>query len=249
MRQRGTNQNQPQAQSQSAIMELRDLILTGELAAGERLYEVKLAERLGISRTPLRYAFSQLELEGLLERKSTTGYVVRSFTFDDVADAIELRGVLEGTAARLAAERGVSKDDAAAVAVLLSRIDDALGADESELDLDAYHDANEAFHHHLVSLSRSDILRREVERSARLPFASPSAFLQCQRAVPEFRRSLTGAQIQHRSVMDAVMRREGARAEALMREHARLARTNLEYVINRDRSLMKTVPGLALVVG
>ena len=67
-----------------------------------------LAKEFSISRTPIREALSRLAEEGLLERARGGGFVVRSFAIADVLDMIELRGVLEGTAARLAAERGVS---------------------------------------------------------------------------------------------------------------------------------------------
>jgi DNA-binding GntR family transcriptional regulator len=92
------------------VIELRKKILGGELKGGTRLYEVPLAEELEISRTPLRDAMSRLAEEGLLERAQSGGFVVRQFSFPDVIDAIELRGVLEGTAARLAAERGATPE-------------------------------------------------------------------------------------------------------------------------------------------
>ncbi len=82
----------------------------------------------------------------------------------------------------------------------------------------------------------------------RLPFASPSAFLPDNANIAAFRRSLTVAQDQHRMIVQAIAAREGSRAEALAREHARTARRNLEYVLAEDRSLMKHLPGLALVV-
>ncbi|MEX6505899.1 GntR family transcriptional regulator [Jiella sp. M17.18] len=235
-------------QSQNAAMELRELIISGAFEAGERLLEVQLAERLGVSRTPLRTALAQLEQEGLVERKSTTGYVVRQFTFNEVIDAIEVRGVLEGTAARLAAERGISDHGRAELAAILERLDEAIGDRPEDMDLDRYVEANAAFHEMILVLSQSAVVRREVERAVRLPFASPNAFLERQREVAAFRRSIGTGQIHHRAVADAIWRREGARAEAVMREHARLARTNLEYVMTRDRSLMRTVPGLSLVV-
>ena len=81
---------------------------TASFPAGTRLFEVPLAEALAISRTPVREAMSRLAEEGLLDRAQGGGFVVRTFAFADVVDAIELRGVLEGTAARLAAERGVA---------------------------------------------------------------------------------------------------------------------------------------------
>ena len=95
-------------QSVKAQQRLRELILSGHLAAGSRIAELALVERLGMSRTPIRVALMRLGQEGLLDALPGGGYAVRTFSERDVADAIELRGTLEGLAARLAAERGVS---------------------------------------------------------------------------------------------------------------------------------------------
>lgn len=230
-----------------AVMDLRDRVLSGEFPAGARLYEVQIAETLGISRTPVREALGQLEREGLLERVPSGGFAVRTFTFDDVADAIELRGVLEGTAARLAAERGAEPARLHRIEQVLDGLDRATA--EESYDFGAYEALNAEFHALLAGLSGSEILRVEIERAARLPFASPSAFLRGQQGVPAFHRSLIGAQAQHRAIVEAVSLREGTRAEGVAREHARLARRNLEYVMFEDRSLIDRVPGLSMVVG
>ena len=95
-------------QTTRALLRLREMILSGEFAPGERMSELRLVKRLGVSRTPLRLALATLEHEGLLQGLKSRGYVVREFTKADISDAIELRGVLEGTAARFAAERGAT---------------------------------------------------------------------------------------------------------------------------------------------
>src|SRR5215218_10502661 len=98
-----------QSQTDRALLQLREMLLEGEFKPGERLAELQLVERLGVSRTPVRLALASLEHEGLVQALDGGGYVVREFTRRDIDDAIELRGVLEGTAARLAAERGVGR--------------------------------------------------------------------------------------------------------------------------------------------
>jgi len=242
------NENR-QRQTLKALLGLRNLVLGGDVAPGDRLSEVVLAKRLGISRTPLRAALARLEQEGLLQQIPSGGYAVRGFRLADVFDAIELRGVLEGTAARVAAERGVEPAKLGAIKTLVAELDKTLGDRPEDMLFDRYVALNASFHAALAGLAGSEVLRREVERAMLLPFASPSAFLKRQEAVPAFRRSLTLAQQQHRDIVEAISQREGARAEALAREHARLARQNLEFVINQDRSLMTRVPGLALVSG
>ena len=88
-----------------ALLRLREMLFKGEFQRGERLTELALVARLGVSRTPIRFALERLAQEGLLEASRSGGYVVREFTVSAVWDAIEVRGVLEGTAARPAAER------------------------------------------------------------------------------------------------------------------------------------------------
>ena len=95
------------SQTLKAQLGLRELILGGGLAPGERVPELALVERLGVSRTPVRSALVKLQAEGLLDALPGGGFVVRAFTETEVHDSIELRGTLEGLAARLAAERGV----------------------------------------------------------------------------------------------------------------------------------------------
>ncbi len=86
------------SQTDRAILGIRDLVLRGEFKAGERLPELALAELLGVSRTPIRAALQKLAEEGLLEPATSTGYLVRSFSDNDIFDAIEVRGTIEGLA-------------------------------------------------------------------------------------------------------------------------------------------------------
>ena len=235
-------------QTVRAQITLREQILGGKLPAGTRLLEVPLAEQLQISRTPVRAALSRLAEEGLLDRARGGGFVVRTFSYGDVVDAIELRGVLEGTAARLAAERGVTGERLNAIRDVVEQLDLAFEGDVL-VDFARYAQLNAQFHTMLWALAESPIVQRELERAARLPFASPSAFLHHQKLDGVFVRSLVSAHEQHHAMVSAIAAREGARAEALAREHAHIARRNLEHTTETDRSLIAQVPGLSLVVG
>ena len=234
------------SQVEKAIIGLRGMIMSGDFAAGTRLPEVALSERLGISRTPLRQAMDRLVAEGLLERLANGGCRVARFDLNDVIDAIELRGVVEGTAARLAAERGADPERMAEAEAVLDAIDTAVGGPD-DVDFDAYVRLNARFHEILAGLSGSAVIRREVERISNLPLASPSAFLRGQEVIPDFTASLIRAQGQHRALLEAISGREGARAEAIAREHARLARANFAFLQDADPRLATRVPGLALV--
>ncbi|MDW8259747.1 MAG: GntR family transcriptional regulator, partial [Gammaproteobacteria bacterium] len=79
-------------QSVKAQLRLRELIVSGQLRPGQRIAELALVERLGVSRTPVRAALAALHEEGLLEALPGGGYVVRAFSEADIHDAIELRG-------------------------------------------------------------------------------------------------------------------------------------------------------------
>lgn len=81
---------------------LRNAILTGELEPGERLMEIRLAQKLGVSRTPIREAIRKLELEGLVVMTPRKGAEVASITKEDLTDVLEVRRVLEGLAVDLA---------------------------------------------------------------------------------------------------------------------------------------------------
>lgn len=238
--------NKDAAQTVRALAGIRDLILRGDVEPGERLSEPGLAERLGISRTPIRAALARLEQEGLLERVPSGGHIPRRFTMDEAIDAIELRGVLEGTAARLAAERGVEPRRMIAINRVLDGIDAVMVSDMANPPLDRYTALNAEFHALLSGLSGSETIEREIDRITRLPFASPSAFLDKpgSAVVPH---SLVLAQAQHRALVEAIGLREGARAEAVAREHARLARRNLEQVMEGGSDARRRFPALALV--
>jgi len=89
---------------------LRSAIINGEFKPGERLMELQMGEQLGVSRTPIREAIRKLELEGLVTMIPRKGAYVADMSIKDVLDVLEVRGVLEGLAASLAAERRGQED-------------------------------------------------------------------------------------------------------------------------------------------
>ena len=89
---------------------LREAIITGELKPGDRLMETPLAERMGVSRTPVREAIRKLELEGFVVMLPRKGAQVAQITRKDIGDVLEIRAVLEGLGVELAAKRMQSED-------------------------------------------------------------------------------------------------------------------------------------------
>ena len=228
-------------------LKLRELIVGGELLPGQRIAELALVERLGASRTPIRMALVRLQEEGLLDALPGGGFVVKDFSEADIHDAIEVRGTLEGLAVRLAAEKGVNPVLLAEARDVLERIDEALARPElTEESFSGYVEGNGRFHALLAEMADSPLVERQIERAVTLPFASPNGFVMVQATGPRARDPLIVAQQQHRAVLDAISRREGARAEALMREHARIAHQNLRDALQSHQT-WKLVPGASLI--
>ena len=239
-------QNPQQSIQLRAQLQLREMILAGELPAGSRIAELFIVEKLGFSRTPIRAALVKLEQEGLLDALPNGGYAVKTFSERDVAEAIELRGTLEGLSARLAAERGAAPVVLNEARACLQAIDAVLSV--STLNDEAfahYVKLNEQFHALLSELSGSSVIAKELERVCGLPFASPSGFVVVQANSPKARDMLVVAQDQHWQVLDAIDRREGSRAESLMREHSRIAQRNLREVVQSQT--LNQLPGVSLI--
>lgn len=234
------------SQTVSALLKLRELILSGEVKAGERMSELVLVERLSVSRTPIRAALVRLEQEGLLHAIPTGGFVVNAFNERDIHAAIEVRGTLEGLAARLAAERGVPRADLDDLMQCLAGLDALVESVVTVDNFSAYVELNEQFHRIIIDLADSAVLSRQIARAITLPFASASAFVTLQAKLPEAHTLFTVAQDHHRCIVRAIEAREGQRAEALMREHARLARRNLELAL-RNQQTRDLVPGSNLI--
>jgi GntR family transcriptional regulator of vanillate catabolism len=235
------------SQTVKAQLRLRELIVGGQIKPGQRIAELALVERIGVSRTPIRMALVRLQEEGLLDTLPTGGFVVKDFSEDDIRDAIELRGTLEGLAARLAAERGVSPVLMAEARDCIEQIDALLAeAHMSDATFSRYVEQNGRFHDLLCEMAGSDVVQRQLERAKTLPFASPNGFVFASALSPRARDTLVVAQAQHRAVLDAIARREGARAEALMREHSRIAHQNLREALQSHQSLQQ-IPGASLI--
>lgn len=238
------------SQTGRTLLNLREMLLRGDFQPGERLSELPLVARLGVSRTPIRLALDRLANEGLLESWPTGGFVVRAFTFSDVYDAIELRGVLEGTAARLASERLQDRselDVLRAVQEELGRVIPPTAELPPTIDAFArYLDLNASFHATLVDLAKSPMLRRTLDRVQALPFASPSATVFARLKLPQAKELLALAEAQHNAIIAAIENREASRAESLAREHAGLALRNLEAAMS-DKEALRHVPGASLI--
>ena len=167
------------SQTLKATIGLRGLITSGELRPGERVSEQWIAGRLSVSRTPSRAALVQLKQEGLLDELPSGGFVVSQFTEGDVFDAIEVRGTLEGLAARFAAERGVAPAMILEMEKCLGELDEVMPAiAASAASLGDFIRLNDRFHDMLISCGQSGMVQRALGHVLSLPFAGRRAFVE-----------------------------------------------------------------------
>jgi GntR family transcriptional regulator, vanillate catabolism transcriptional regulator len=227
-----------------ALLSVREMILQGEFGPGTRVSEAPLTGRLGVSRTPVRLALERLAHEGLLEPYPTGGFIVRRFTLDDVWDGIEVRGLLEGAAARMAAER--LKDDRQLQRLRTIQLEmDALREPTPET-FPAYLALNEDFHTEVLRLAKSEMVKQALDRLLSIPLASRSALVSLQNRFPEASEIFVVGRDQHLRIIESISRRQGARAEAIAREHAQITRRALEFAVGHAGTL-SALPGGQLI--
>jgi len=234
-------------QTARATLELREMLVQGRLRPGEKIREVPLAQQLRISRIPLHLALERLANEGFLEALPKRGFRVQRFSVEDIYDSIELRGVLEGAAARMAAERLRDPRNLQPLRELSEEILTLVRRSKMTIAVfTRYIDLNARFHAQLLDLAGSRMLRRAIERACCLPFASPSAFVNRQYISTDLHELFLISADQHCAIVEAIACREGMRAEAIAREHARMARRNLEDALRR-RENIRDLAGAKLV--
>ncbi len=235
---------------ETVLLQLRECILRGEFEPGRRLAEQQIAELLGSSRTPVRAALVTLEQEGLVQANDTGGFVVRQFSVREVTDAITVRGHLEGLAARLVAEHGLSRQVALDLQSCLDEGDVALAPNPLSMDDYArYVSMNDRFHAIILEASGNRALQRAVAMNDKLPFAPASAMLPMQGSMVKDRDWMLYAHRQHHMLLDAMRRGEGARAQALAQEHTEVAQMNMRQALERRSEAEQVMPAMRLVVG
>jgi DNA-binding GntR family transcriptional regulator len=206
---------------------LREAIVSGDLPAKTRLMEPELARRLGVSRTPLREAIRQLEAEGFLSTIPRMGTFVAEVTARDLEDVYAIRAVLEGLAARQAAEQ--TDGASAGLRTLLTELA------RKTTDYREYHEASGRFHEAVLTASGNQRLQalyhtltHQVARLRRLSLAVARR--------PEV--SLR----EHRRIASAILRGRGPEAERLMRSHVEGALAIVRRRIRRQGEPSKRRP-------
>ena len=188
---------------------IRSMILSGELPAGSQLVEEALAERCGVSRTPVREALRRLESDLLVIRNDTKRSFVADWSLNDVKDAFDLRAILEGEAARRAAER-MSNTALQQLQDANLRISRAI--QKPNPDVTGFLDANRDFHAGILEIAGS-------RRLASLLGALIEQPVVWRTAHHYSREALSRSHDEHEELIAAFSRRDGAWAEVVMRGH------------------------------
>ena len=215
--------------SGATTVRLREMLLTGEFAPGSRLTEMVLAERLGVSRTPVRDALSALAQEGLLAYEPNRGYEVRSCTLEDVLGAYQVRQTLEGLACRLAAEQRLNVAVRARIMDANERIEALLvrGAWRKD-EAQAWRGLNAAFHGGIVEATGNKVLARAIADTQRLPILVEGGgsrwFTHEELALAFDDASIRHSHEEHKAIFAALLARDGERAAAIMTGHIERAK-------------------------
>jgi DNA-binding GntR family transcriptional regulator len=199
-------------ESERAYQAISALIGSGDIRAGERIREASLAERIGVSRTPVREALRRLAAEGTVEYEPNRGATLSNLRSSDVRDIFAVRALLEPLAAGLAAERA-AQDSIGRLEVLYAQ----MSAEDALEDLDALSALNTAFHAEILAAADSPVVRDCVALVTRRSLVRQTF----GRYSPEQHRR---SQQQHRDIIDAIVTHNARWAESTMQAHIEAGR-------------------------
>ena len=204
----------PHTRSLSVTDSLREQLLAGVFPPESRLQEVALAERMQVSRTPIRDALRVLAQDGLLTYQPNKGYLVRRFTLDDILDVFRVRAVLEGLGARIAAENGLKPKHQQQLESALACGDQLLAdGNTTPAFCDQWRDMNTCFHVAILESADNELLYRFAGTSRKVPVVFNGSFRFYSEQ--DFRRSMD----HHQVIYDAICKGHGERADRMMQEH------------------------------
>ena len=200
---------------------LRSMIVEGSIKAGEKISEVGVAKLLDVSRTPARLALRTLEVEGFIQKRDGRGFTVNGVELDDISKAHQVRGALEGLAAGLLAEKGLSEEEEAILTKSLEQTAKVLtpGEDKEEV-IASYQRGNTLFHNTIMEACGNSFIGFAYERIETLPLLKLGVLVYNRDKVEQEMLRLTIGHTQHMIIFDAIKRGNQARAEAMMREHS-----------------------------
>lgn len=195
---------------------LRDAILKGELEPGERLMELDLAEKLGVSRTPIREAIRKLELEGLVKMAPRKGAEVAEITLDDLTDVLEVRKNLEDLAVELSCKKSTSED----IEQMKKCHENFKEALKSE-DLTVMAEADEAFHNVIYNTTRNKRLMQILNNLREQMYRYRLEYIKDKRK----RNTLVE---EHSKIIQAISDRDVEEAKKAIRTH----------IVNQEKTIV-----------
>ncbi len=207
---------------QKVYHHIREEILKGAIAPKDRLIEAKIAEEIGTSRTPVREALHNLELEKLVVSIPRVGYVVRGMDMEEVEQICEIRGAIEG----LAIEWAVKKQRERLVQALKKSIDKQKRT-IAKGDLNGYVELDAQFHDIIARLAGSE---RLLELTQTLRRHMLRYRIQCIYMTETAERSMHG----HERIVDTIERGDFAEIAAAVKTHLAQARDDILYYVFRD---------------
>ena len=205
---------------QRVLAVLHRMIIDNKLKAGDKISEVQVAAMLNVSRTPARLALKTLEVEGMIKKREGRGFTVQAIEMNDIADAFEIRGVLEGLGARVLAKNGASDDVIAQLKDCVESIDALMDSDlPAAQKIADYQGKNALFHEVIMNECGNAYVRFTFARLENLPMLKlGTVIFNDEREEQEIMRLRLG-NLQHRLILDAIIKRDAQRAETMMREH------------------------------
>lgn len=208
--------------------------MSGRYQADDRLRENDIAIQLDVSRTPVRRALAELARDGLLEYEPNKGYRVRRFSSDAVSTAYELRETIEGMAAFRATINGLSPNDLLKLEKCILETDGLMARKEiTEREIELWQEANGVFHETILEAANDDLLTELTQRLSNIPLVSARSFPFTDATIDEFQNVISKSQVEHRAILDAIIRKDAAAAQKLMGTHLREAGENLKFQVAR----------------
>jgi DNA-binding GntR family transcriptional regulator len=208
---------------QKAYQILKTMIMDRQLLPGEKIPQEKLAEDLGISRTPLINALKFLEKEKLVQSIPRRGFFMRTFTQKEMISIFELREVLEGLAARKAAQKITDNQ-----IVQLGKFFKQFAGDKDIDDVRAYAREDRRFHKFLLDIGAKEFLKSILETYNVISYSyqvvSPEGLVRHPRETIR----------EHRAMIEAIAGRDAEAAENLMRRHFQRSRAVLQESLKAD---------------
>ncbi|WP_336366684.1 GntR family transcriptional regulator [Marinobacter sp. C2H3] len=213
---------QSQTRADEAFDCLQTAIVTGELAPGEKIGELELCTRFQLTRGPLREALGRLESRGLLVRRPHAGVKVVSVSAPELLELYRIREVMEGLAARQAAER-MTDDEIAGLQATLDSHEAMIEKAQGQAYYQAEGDYD--FHHRIATGSRNAKLAQMLLGDLYYMVRMYRYRLSTSAGRPHL------ALGEHRRIVEAIAQRDGELAEFLMKRHINAARQNIEQKI------------------